>query len=559
MTKNNQKPNIIIILADDLGYSDLGCYGSEIKTPNIDSLGNNGIKFSQFYNQARCSPSRASLMTGLTGHQAGVGQLSGDLGAPGYRGFINNECVTVAEVLKQQNYDTYLSGKWHLGGAWDPREKEKWQAGTPNHPTPKQRGFDDFYGIMDAASSFFRPESLMDGDKFIDIDDPDYYFTDAMSDRACEMITKSMNDENPFFLYLSYTAPHWPLHAKPEDIAKYEGKYLKGWDYFRTARHEEMKGLGIVDSNWDISPRDSDVGDWEDAQYPDWEDSKMAAYSAMIDSMDQGIGRVVETLKLNNQFENTLIFFMSDNGGCAELMREDGDWSNTSQWETNLINGKPVRVGNIPNLRPGPGTTFQSYETPWTNVSNSPFRLFKRWIHEGGISAPLIVHWPDEIVEPRIESEPLHIMDIPATSIDAAGAVYPSEFNGNKIKPIEGESFLNLLSNKWSREKPMYWEHEGNQGIRIGEWKLVKEYGGEWELYNMIDDRTELNNLAAKDTDRVNDMSSKWEEWAKNSNVLQWPVDPNVMAKRLEGEHSHIHQHRGATASQIAEGKGKFL
>ena len=200
----NNSPNIIIILADDLGYSDLGCYGSEIKTPNIDKLANKGIKFSQFYNQARCSPSRASLMTGLTGHQAGVGQLSGDLGAPGYRGFINNNCVTIAEVVKQEGYDTYLSGKWHLGGSWDPREKDKWQAGTDNHPLPTQRGFDDFYGIMDAASSFFRPESLMDGNKFIDVDDPDYYFTDAMSDRACEMIEGSMSKNNPFFLIIIF-------------------------------------------------------------------------------------------------------------------------------------------------------------------------------------------------------------------------------------------------------------------------------------------------------------------------------------------------------------------
>ena len=559
MDNAKNKPNIIIILADDLGYSDLGCYGSEIKTPNIDSLGNNGIKFSEFYNQARCSPSRASLMTGLTGHQAGIGQLSGDLGAPGYRGFLNNECVTVAEVLKQENYDTYISGKWHLGGSWDPREKEKWLAGTENHPLPTQRGFDEFYGIMDAASNFFRPESLMEGDKFIDIDDPDYYFTDAMSDKACNMINKSIDKDNPFFLYLSYTAPHWPLHAKQEDIAKYERKYLKGWDYFRTTRHEEMKGLGIVDSKWDISPRDSDVKNWEDNKFHDWEDSKMAAYAAMIDSMDQGIGRVINCLKNSDQLDNTLIFFMSDNGGCAELMREDGDSSNSSQWETSTIKGISVRDGNIPNLRPGPGTTFQSYEIPWTNVSNSPFRLFKRWIHEGGISAPLIVHWPSVIKESRIESEQLHIMDIPATAIHAANAKYPDEYNGNKIKQIEGESFLDLLVNRWSREKPMYWEHEGNQGIRKGEWKLVKEYDQDWELYNLSEDRTELNDLSSKEKKRVEEMAIEWEEWAKISNVLPWPVNPNVLAKRLEGDHAHIHQHRGPTAGQIADGKGKFL
>ena len=268
------QPNIIIILADDLGYSDLGCYGSEIKTPNIDSLGSKGIKFTQFYNQARCSPSRASLMTGLTGHQAGVGQLSGDLGADGYRGYINKNCVTVAEVLKQKGYQTYLAGKWHLAGSYDPREKHLWASGDDKHPHPMQRGFDNFYGIMDAASSFFRPESLMDGYDFIDIDDPNYYFTDAISEKACSMIQGSMNQETPFFLYLSYTAPHWPLHAKPNDIAKYERKYLKGWDYFRTARHEEMKGLGLVDSKWDISPRDSDVGDWKDSKNKDWEDQK---------------------------------------------------------------------------------------------------------------------------------------------------------------------------------------------------------------------------------------------------------------------------------------------
>ncbi|HJN59218.1 MAG TPA: sulfatase-like hydrolase/transferase, partial [Dehalococcoidia bacterium] len=370
----------------------------------------------------------------------------------------------------------------------------------------------------------------------------------------------SMNQETPFFLYLSYTAPHWPLHAKPNDIAKYERKYLKGWDYFRTARHEEMKGLGLVDSKWDISPRDSDVGDWKDSKNKDWEDSKMAVYAAQIDSMDQGIGKVIDTLKTNNQLEDTLIFFMSDNGGCAELMREDGDWSYTSQWETNTINGEKVRVGNIPSLKPGPGTTFMSYETPWTNVSNSPFRLFKRWIHEGGISAPLIAHWPSKIKDPKIESQPVHIMDIPATCIDAAEAQYPTEFDGNIIKPLEGESFLKLLkTSQWKREKPMYWEHEGNQGIRKGEWKLVREYGKEWELYNIIEDRTELKDLSSKKKDLVKEMSKEWESWAQMSNVLPWPVDPNVVAKRLKGNHSHIHQHRGPTASDLKMGKGKFL
>ena len=552
------RPNVIVIMVDDLGFSDVGCYGGEISTPNIDSLGHNGIRFTQMYNGARCCPSRAALLTGLNAHQAGVGQMTADLGVGSYQGYLNDNCVTIGEVMRDNGYATLMSGKWHVGGGYDRRNRDQWTPGDATHPLPTQRGFDQYFGLLEAADSFWNPKALMLQDKLIQVETDDFHLTDAIADHAVSQIEQTVADGNPFFQYIAFTAPHWPLHAWEDDIADYEGKYMVGWDATRAARHETQRGMGIVSDTQPISPRDEDAPPWEDVQNKQYEDIRMAVYSAMIQQLDRGIGKVIETLKRNGQFDNTCIMFLSDNGGCAELFQEDSDWPDPSQWaSTPTRDGQPVRVGDIPDLRPGPDTTFQAVELPWANVSNTPFRFFKRWIHEGGISTPFIVHWPNAIAEPRIvHNTPMHITDIAATTYAATGAEYPTEFNDNPITPLEGESILPAIQGQpWQREKPVTVEHEGNRGIRIGDWKLVAEWNSPWELYNIPEDRTELNDKASTESNRVKSMLNAYQEWTERAGVLDWPVREGFLAKRMKGKRDHISQHRSPRPYTDAEPK----
>lgn len=546
MPNKKGQPNIILILADDLGFSDVSCFGSEIQTPNLDRLAGKGLRFTHMYNGARCCPARASLLTGLHPHQAGVAHMTMDLGIPGYRGFLRPDCVTIAEALSTAGYRTLMSGKWHVGGNYKALDRESWKrtAGDEHHPTPTQRGFDRFYGILNGVSSFYDPVCLMDQDTFIRADASDYYLTDAISDKAVEMIGESSPGEKPYFLYLSYTAPHWPLHAFEDDIALYEGKYRKGWDAVRTARHESLKGMKLLDEKWDISPRDVDAPPWEDVPNKEWENIRMAAFAAQIHRMDQGIGRVLEEVRKRGEEENTLVMFLSDNGGCAEFLLEDPGDSGPSIWGNETRDGRPMRIGNVPGMRPGPEDTYMSYDLPWTNVSNAPFRLFKHWVHEGGIATPFIVHWPDKIKKSEILHEPLQLVDITATLLGAAGAAYPEEKNGAPIPACEGESFLPLMEGKsWSKQMPLYFEHEGNRAIRDGRWKLVSEHGKGWELYDMVEDRTELSDLAEKDPGRAKQMTDAYEQWAKRCGVLPWPPKESEMNLSVRGEHIHLHYH----------------
>lgn len=547
-SQQTSRPNVIVIMVDDLGFSDIGCYGGDINTPNLDSIGNNGIRFTQMYNGARCCPSRAALLTGLNPHQAGIGQMTADLGVPSYQGYLNDNCVTIAEVAKGAGYRTLMSGKWHVGGGYDRRHRDQWVPGDETHPLPTQRGFDKYFGLLEAADSFWNPKTLVLQDTLINVESSDFHLTDAIVDHAVSQIDEAMTDGEPFFQYIAFTAPHWPLHAWEEDIAKYEGKYMRGWDEIRGSRHEQQKSLGIVDEKWPISARDEDAPPWSDVQNKEYEDIRMAVYCAMIEQVDRGVGRVIDTLKRHGQFENTLIMFLSDNGGCAELFQEDDDWPDPSQWATEpTLDGQPVRVGDIPELRPGPDTTFQAVELPWANVSNTPFRFFKRWIHEGGISTPFIVHWPETISESAIiDNVPMHITDISATIYDAIGAVYPTEYDGSEITPLEGESIVPILEGKeWSREKPVAVEHEGNRGIRIGDWKLVAEWDSPWQLYNIPEDRTEQHDHAATEPERVASMIEEYDAWAERAGVVLWPVREGLLAKRFKGKRDHISQHRG--------------
>jgi arylsulfatase len=498
-------------MADDLGFSDLGCYGSEIDTPVLNGLADKGVRFTQFQNTARCCPTRAALLTGLYSHQAGIGHMVEDYGYPAYRGELNNQCVTIAEALKPAGYGTAIFGKYHVARN-NPRQIANW---------PLQRGFDTFYGTVAGAVNFFNPRTLVRGNTPIEPDKPDYYFTDAICDEAAQYIgARGRGNQQPFFLYLAHTAPHWPMQAREREIEKYKDRYHGGWDKLREERHARMVRMGLVKKEWGITPRDPAIPAWESAANKEWQARRMAVYAAMIDRLDQGIGRVLAALDRTGERDNTLVLFLADNGGCAEGM---GNQPN-SPYDGTTLDGKVVRRGNNPAVMPGPGDVFQSYGPEWAHASNTPFRLYKHWEHEGGISTPLIAHWPAGINRPnRLDHQHGHLIDIMATAVDVAGADYPKTRNSQAVTPLEGKSLRPILEGK-QREghRAVFWEHEGNRAVRMGRHKLVAEYRKPWELYDMDKDRTEMNNLAAAQPDRVAAMDREWQQWADRAGVMDY-------------------------------------
>lgn len=518
------RPNIIVILSDDMGYSDIGCYGGEVETPNLDALAQNGLRFTQFYNGARCCPTRASLMTGCYPHQVGIGHMTNtpnnftqhDLGIPEYRGFLNNNGVTIAEVLKEAGYATLMTGKWHLGIS----EKSKW---------PLQRGFDKFYGIIPGASNFFKPEyprGITYMNDTISVTDEDYYTTDAFTDYAIQFIdeSKQENSEKPFFLYLAYTAPHWPLNAPQEVVEKYKGKYAEGWTKLRETRFAQMKGMGIIDKDWKLSDQDSREWDSLSDEKKKEMDTRRAIYSAMVDQMDQNIGKLVTHLKKQGKLDNTLIIFLNDNGACAE--------------------GGELGGGPREQLETKEGY-FLSYGGAWANASNTPYREYKHWVHEGGIGTPFIVHWPNTIPKEnhgKLISEYGFLPDIMATCIDVANATYPEEYNGNQIVPTSGKSLIPIFEGQIKRihTEPIFWEHEGNKAVRLDKYKLVSKWNNkretEWELYNLEIDRTEMNNLANERPEKVSEMSRMYDGWATANHVLPWKKVQLIYKKKREKE-----------------------
>ncbi len=501
--KEPHRPNIIVIMADDLGYSDLGCYGGEIPTPNIDRLAEDGIRFTRFYNGGRSVPTRAALLTGLYAHQAGAGAMvSPHDDRPGYRGRLNESCATFAEILREEGYQTFMTGKWHV---------THYEYNDPEptlHPEswPLQRGFDSFFGTLAGAGSFFDPVSLMRDNDFIEPWE-DFYYTDAISHQAVRYI-EGADKDRPFLLYMPHVAPHWPLHAREEHIDKFRGVYDIGWDSLRKERYARMKGMGLVSENWPLSPRDEDVQSWEDTPNKEWEAHRMAVYAAQVYSMDLGVGRVIRALERHDLLENTLIIFLSDNGASHEVIQG-----------TETRHGYFARGGTTPEIFPGGPDTYASYGRAWANAGNTPYRRFKRWMHEGGIATPFIAHWPGVIEQGRIERHVAHIIDLMPTFIEASGAEYPEKLNGNSLTPLEGISFLPLLEGRNQPEhEALFWEHLGYRAMLSGDWKIVSE-GGDWELFNLADDRTELNNLAGQLPERVKEMSEMWEEWAERANV----------------------------------------
>jgi arylsulfatase len=492
-----KRPNIVVILADDLGYSDIGCYGGDIKTPMLDKLATNGLRFTNFFNTARCCPSRAALLTGLYSHQAGVGHMTENSKQTGYEGQLNRNCVTIAEVLRRSGYRAYMVGKWHLSR--DENQK------APNETWPLGRGFDRYYGLIPGAANYFRPTGLARDNTKLETPKKDYYLTDALADNAVTFITDHEKDHksSPFFLYTAFTSPHWPLHALKEDIDRYRGKYREGWEVMRRKRHERMKELGIVDPSWKTPPSDAPAWDKVPEDKKDELDLRMAIYAAQVDRMDQGIGKIVEALRKTGQLDNTLILFLSDNGGCAEVIER----------------GTGGELG-------GPDS-YSSYGQGWAWLSNTMLRLFKHWTHGGGVSSPLVVHWPEGIpqnLRGQLRRQPGHLIDVMATCVDLAKAEYPAELAGHKITPLEGKSLVPAFADRPIARDAIYWEHEGNKAILVSPWKLVSKFPGPWELYDLDKDRGESNDLAAQYPDRVKELSAKWQAWAERANVL--PLRP---------------------------------
>ncbi|MDG1324559.1 MAG: arylsulfatase [Opitutales bacterium] len=541
-TFGQNRPNVIIVMADDMGWSDIGCYGSEIETPNLDRLAKNGLRFTQFYNTGRCCPTRASLLTGTYPHQAGIGHMMNDTGLPGYQGDLGSNVQTIAEVLSPAKYSTYLSGKWHV--------TPKIHPGSSQHNWPRQRGFDRFYGTIHGAGSFFDPNSLTRDNKLIsphadkEYKPKEFYYTDAINDHATRFINEHEN-ENPFFLYVAHTAPHWPMHALPEDIQKYKGRYDGGWEEIREARYQKQLKLGLIDPKWKLSPRDAES--WRDAKNKKWEIRLMEVYAAMVDRMDQGLGRIINALEKRKMLENTLIIFIADNGGCAEGMgRKEGiQYKDRDPEVLKPMKDSDLQMDMIPKrtrdgvvikqgteVMTGGADTYHGYGKAWANVSNTPFREYKHWVHEGGISAPLVAHWPKGIASKlrgKFEHQPAHLIDLMATCVELGNADYPKEVKGKKIVPLQGVSLGPAFSGKkLKRENPIFWEHEGNRAIRIENWKLVaKGSNGEWELYDLEADRSELNNLSEKHPERAKQMAEKWEVWAIEANAKPWPWNRN--------------------------------
>jgi arylsulfatase len=546
------RPNMIYILSDDMGFSDLGCYGGEIDTPHLDALAANGLRFTQFYNTARCCPTRAALLTGLYPHQAGIGHMVGSKkGGPGYQNDLNRQCVTIAEVLRPAGYRSYAVGKWHVtpipNNASDP----------PRHNWPLQRGFDRFYGTIHGAGSFWDPSSLVRDNQIVTCaSDTEYqpkepyYYTDAISDHAVRFIREhhQQTGEQPFFLYVAYTAAHWPMHAKERDIEKYRGRYQQGYEPIQAARWAKAKQLGLVDPAWTVAPA---VESWSDVRDQAFESRCMEVYAAMVDCMDQGIGRIVAELKANGQLDHTLICYLQDNGGCAEPMGREGTFhpradkpslpplavTDLQQGSTpkQTRDGWPVRQGY--GVMPGPADTYLGYGRGWAQVSNTPFREFKHWVHEGGISTPLIAHWPAGIQAPgELRTQPAHLIDLMATAVDLVKATYPTEFKGETITPMQGVSLRAAFENQpLARSEPLFWEHEGNRAVRDGRWKLVaKGPAGKWELYDLNADRTEQYDLAASEPGKRQELIGKWEDWARRTHVIPWPHTPQYGESRLD-------------------------
>jgi arylsulfatase A-like enzyme len=514
---NPRRPNIVLIMADDMGFSDAGCYGGEIQTPNLDKLAANGLRFTQFYNCARCCPTRASLMTGQYPHKVGLAQNGRSLTRNG---------ITIAEALKQAGYNTAMAGKWHLSFTptlKDNKLHQKWldhqyDPGRPFAPLetyPVNRGFDKHYGVIWGVIDHFDPFSLVDGAEAVEKVPEDYYFTDAVNAKSVENIRELSKSDKPFFLYVAHCAPHWPLHARPEDIEKYKDTYTGGWEKLRRDRYRRMLKMGLFKKENTPLPPIQDRGrKWDQLSEEDkkFQAAKMSVHAAMVDRVDQGIGQIVKTLEQTGQLENTIIFFLIDNGASPEVPTRPG-YDRSAQTR----NGRPIRYKGF--YEPGSETTYTGIGPAWASASNTPFRYWKKESYEGGCHTPLIVHWPEGLkARPGSMTEEVgHAIDIMPTCLELAGAPYPAEYRDHVLTPLDGKSLAPLLTGRPRKgHERLFFEHMGGRAVRSGNWKLVALKDESWRLYDLAEDRTETNDLAAEFPERVQSMGRAWEQWAKD-------------------------------------------
>ena len=532
--------NVIIFLADDLGFSDIGGYGGEIRTPNLDRLAGSGVKLSNFHNTPRCSPSRASLLTGIHPHQTGIGILTGSNAAEGgYAGNLNTRCATIAEVLKSNGYITAITGKWHLTNS----------PNVPNGAWPTDRGFDNFFGTLDGCATYFRPGTLTRGLENVESEadkNPDFFYTDAIATEAAKFIKERPSDK-PYFLYVPFTAPHWPLHAREETIKSYAGTYDAGWDAIRAKRLERQKSLGIIPKETELSPRDARVLAWEEEPEKKWQARRMEVYAAMVTEMDTAIGKILDQVEKNNEWDNTIIIFLSDNGACAEALPLD-DISEFRRAK-NLIStrtrdGRKVVLGNDPDVMPGGEDTYASYGVGWANVSNTPFRLYKRYTHEGGVMSPFIIHWPEgKLKSGTVNTSTFQLVNVAPTLYDALGVTYPASLNGNTLEPLVGGSMLPAIQSSDTQSSQLWWEHIGNGAIIKGKWKLVRQYDWEWELYDLTTDRNELKDLSGSNPQIVAELSVEWQKLADQYGVIPFRKTLEIYHKqgiRASDSNHHI-------------------
>lgn len=527
-------PNIVLIMADDLGYSDIGCYGGEIHTPALDNLASNGVKFTQFYNTSRCCPTRASMLTGLYPHQAGIGRMTMDAGLPGYRGTLTENTVTVAEVLKEAGYNTGMVGKWHVSPT-EALEKEEQLAWLAHHEDngafsdtatyPTARGFDKFFGNIWGVVDYFDPFSLVNGKEPVKSVPEGYYYTDAIGDSAVAYVDQFSKDNKPFFLYVAHCAPHWPLQALPEDIKKYEEVYAGGWDALRKKRYQKMLELGLLDETTaKLSPPVFPKQKWEDNPDKKWDIHAMAVHAAMVDRLDKTVGDLVQKLEEKGELDNTVIMFLSDNGASSERPSKYGPGFDRAG---STREGMEVKfpVGKELDAMPGPQTVHSGIGPVWSNALNTPFRYFKARVHEGGIATPFIVHWPNGLNDKgAISNQPGHVVDFMPTFLELAGADYPKTYQGREITPMVGKSLMPIFRGEQRKGHDiMFWEHFGTGALRQGNWKLVKLKNGDWELYNLAKDRSEVNNLASTYPEKAEELAMLWEEYATEYRALPAP------------------------------------
>jgi arylsulfatase A-like enzyme len=458
------RPNIVLIMADDLGFADLGCYGSEIETPNLDRLARGGLRFNQFYNTAKCHSSRICLLTGLYMFQAGNQAM--------------DKGVTIAEALSGTGYHTMMVGKWHLNSE------------------PTERGFDRYFGHLSGATNFFTGDNTfrLNGEEFA-VPSKGFYTTDAKTDYAIEFLDEARETEQPFLLYMAYNAPHYPLHVKEDDFRKYEDRYGEGWDVIRERRYEKQQTLGILPAEIELSPRPQDVPAWDSLSTADqaWESERMAAYAGMVDCLDQNIGRIVSYLTQHDLIDNTIIMFCSDNGAC------------------------PFERTRGKEYRPWDPKSYWTYDTGWAHVGNTPFRWYKQNQHEGGISSPMIVSWPGLKTQPgSVTDQPAHLIDFMATCVDLAGADYPADYDGRAVTPLQGKSLTPIFAGRQREPHEwLYFQFSNNRAIRKGDMKLASAKGGPWELYDLARDRSELNDLSKASPEQTKELRELWHHVAE--------------------------------------------